>query len=125
MDRQPIRVTLQNYRCFLESRPSVLTLPVDKIVALTGINNAGKSTALRFFYELKHSLRGITNSENGTWTQIGIYDASSSWKFSWPQIYGVNDTLELFPNRSANRPIRFELESATSTVAVEISHAHA
>lgn len=125
MDRHPIRVNLQHYRCFHENKPSVLTLPVDKIVALTGINNAGKSTALRFFYELKNSLRGLTSSDSSTWISSGSYEASNSWSFSWNQVYGVNDTLELFPNRSATRPIRYELESTVAKATVEINYTHA
>src|SRR5690349_1559258 len=43
-------LTIRNYRCFQEP----FTLSIDSaLIALIGINNAGKSSILRFFYECR------------------------------------------------------------------------
>jgi len=47
-----LEITVKNYRCFNEVHPA--TLPLHRgTTALIGTNNAGKSTLLRLFYELR------------------------------------------------------------------------
>jgi ABC-type lipoprotein export system ATPase subunit len=48
-----ITLTISNYRCFSEDAPAKFTLSPGGLVAFVGLNNAGKSTLLRFFYELR------------------------------------------------------------------------
>src|SRR4051794_13789331 len=52
-----VDITLKNYRCFADSRPATFRLG-DGFTSFIGINNAGKSAALRFFWEF----RGLLNS---------------------------------------------------------------
>jgi ABC-type cobalamin/Fe3+-siderophores transport system ATPase subunit len=47
-----IDVTIKGYRCFSPESPATIQLRGD-VVALVGINNSGKSTLLRAFYELR------------------------------------------------------------------------
>lgn len=47
----PLDITISNYRCFKD--PVTLTVE-DGFTALVGVNNAGKSTLLRFFYEFRN-----------------------------------------------------------------------
>jgi len=50
---QAFRLTAKNFRCFPDERP--LVLDIDRgFTAFIGPNNAGKSSALRLFYELRH-----------------------------------------------------------------------
>ncbi len=47
------RLTLKNYRCFTDEKPLNIEFGPG-FSAFIGCNNAGKSSALRFFYELRH-----------------------------------------------------------------------
>jgi len=42
----------KNYRCFTDSHPARVSLG-RQLVAFIGVNNSGKSTLLRSFYELR------------------------------------------------------------------------
>jgi predicted ATPase len=57
----PIKVTIKNYRCFSDEAP--LRLKLNRgFTSMIGLNNAGKSSALRLLYELRPSLRDLVNS---------------------------------------------------------------
>lgn len=47
-----IDITIKNYRCFSEEHPVHLTLKPGTL-ALVGVNNSGKSSLLKLFYELR------------------------------------------------------------------------
>lgn len=47
-----VEITLKNYRCFQESNPVKILLSKGAI-AFIGVNNSGKSSILRFFYEFR------------------------------------------------------------------------
>jgi hypothetical protein len=47
-----VEITLKNYRCFPESSPATIVVD-DDWAAYVGVNNAGKSTLLRFFHEFR------------------------------------------------------------------------
>jgi len=47
-----VTFTLKNYRCFVDAQPAKFTLQ-DDFTAFVGPNNVGKSTLLRFFYEMR------------------------------------------------------------------------
>ncbi len=47
-----IEITIKNYRCFADSRPA--RIPVRPgFTAFVGVNNSGKSSLLKFFYEFR------------------------------------------------------------------------
>jgi hypothetical protein len=46
-------IQLMNYRCFSGEAPTNWTFNGDVLTSFVGPNNAGKSTLLRFFYELR------------------------------------------------------------------------
>jgi ABC-type cobalamin/Fe3+-siderophores transport system ATPase subunit len=52
-----VELTIKNYRCFPDSRPARIVVR-DGFTAFLGVNNSGKSTLLKFFYEL----RGMFNT---------------------------------------------------------------
>jgi len=45
-------LTLKNYRCFPDSKPAQVRI-VSGFTALLGVNNSGKSSLLKFFYEFR------------------------------------------------------------------------
>jgi len=47
-----IEITLKNYRCFPDTNPAKITLR-DGFTSFVGVNNAGKSSILKFFYEFR------------------------------------------------------------------------
>ena len=47
-----VNVVLKNYRCFSDQHPARFEIR-DGFTALVGLNNSGKSTLLKFFYELR------------------------------------------------------------------------
>lgn len=47
-----IELTLKNYRCFPDTNPAKITLR-DGFTSFVGVNNAGKSSILKFFYEFR------------------------------------------------------------------------
>ena len=47
-----IEFTLKNYRCFSDQHPARIRLR-EGLTSFVGVNNAGKSSLLRFFYEFR------------------------------------------------------------------------
>src|SRR5579871_1742993 len=95
------RIEIKNYRCFSDESPAIFELD-DEFTAVVGPNNSGKSSLLRFFYELRI-----------LWSQIGSYGgfakAISSAGISVNQILGVDDPAEIF-NDANDRPITLDFE---------------
>lgn len=56
-------LTIKNYRCFPDSRPARIVVR-DGFTAFLGVNNSGKSSLLKFFYEFR-SLFGMMSASNG------------------------------------------------------------
>ena len=48
----PVTLEIKNYRCFSREHPVTLELRLG-FTALVGLNNSGKATLLRFFYEMR------------------------------------------------------------------------
>lgn len=86
-----IRVTLRNYRCFHESQPLVFDLQPG-FTGIVGPNDVGKSSLLRFFYELRSLWEVVARYGNFINLLVGRPDTFN------PR--GVRDRLELFCNRN-------------------------
>lgn len=63
-----LEITVKNYRCFNEAHPATLRFHRGT-TALIGTNNAGKSTLLRLFYELRPWFT-LLASEHGVWLKL-------------------------------------------------------
>src|SRR5256885_1292987 len=68
LEEMNIELTIKNYRCFSDEKPARISIRPG-FTAFLGINNSGKSSLLRFFYEFrdlfsKLSSPGITASSN-------------------------------------------------------------
>jgi predicted ATP-binding protein involved in virulence len=50
-----VTITLRNYRCFEDTEPAEICIGPG-FTALVGPNNAGKSTLVRLFYEIRQVL---------------------------------------------------------------------
>lgn len=57
-----IVLTIKNYRCFADAKPARITIRRG-FTAFIGINNSGKSSILKFFYEFRDLFRRLSGSE--------------------------------------------------------------
>src|ERR1035438_8471356 len=64
-----INLSIENYRCFPKGHPLSLTLKKGSS-AFVGVNNSGKSTLLKFFYEMRSAF-GQMGTESGVLPLIG------------------------------------------------------
>ena len=90
-----IDITIKNYRRFPEYSPARLRL--GGFTALVGVNNAGKSSMLRFFYEFRDLFRRIASGE--------FLNLFSGVNFNYA---GLSDNAEVFSN-SNDRSIEIEI----------------
>jgi AAA15 family ATPase/GTPase len=95
-----IELTIKNYRCFSDAKPARITIKRG-FTAFIGINNSGKSSILKFFYEFRELLQrlagpAIVNSLNGN-TQA----------FNFPS--EIMDQEEVFCNLN-NRDLTIQIQ---------------
>lgn len=92
-----VAITIKNYRCFPDSKPARFTLK-NGLTSFIGVNNVGKSSLLKFFYEFRHLFN------------IGFTDSTINKRlkqtFQFPQ--EVKDSQEVFCNLN-DRPLTVEL----------------
>ena len=53
-----VEITIKNYRCFPDDSPARIRLRKG-FIAFVGVNNSGKSSILKFFYEFRHLFREL------------------------------------------------------------------
>jgi ABC-type cobalamin/Fe3+-siderophores transport system ATPase subunit len=98
-----LEIEIKNYRCFPDSKPVRIRLG-DGFVALIGVNNSGKSSLLRFFYEF----RSIFN--NSAQNQLTNLANPTAGRGNWGTPFlSVHDPAEIFHkknNRDINLSIR-------------------
>ena len=92
-----VAITIKNYRCFPDSKPARFILK-NGLTSFIGVNNVGKSSLLKFFYEFRHlfSIGFTNNTINKRGKQI----------FQFPP--EVKDSQEVFCNLN-DRPLTVEL----------------
>jgi ABC-type cobalamin/Fe3+-siderophores transport system ATPase subunit len=96
-----IDLELKNYRCFPDSRPARFTLE-EGFVSFVGINNAGKSSLLKFFYEFR-DLFTVLSSLNSSWLSLVQGNRHTV------NLLGTTDPLEVF-NDANPRGIQLKIE---------------
>jgi ABC-type cobalamin/Fe3+-siderophores transport system ATPase subunit len=99
-----ITLTLKNYRCFSEEHPARLVLQPG-FTSLLGLNNSGKSTLLRFFFEFRPIFQKLV-SDSGA-MDLMLRGFSTSWEA--PPY--VNELEELFFNGNQNE-ISIDLQAS-------------
>ena len=63
-------LTIKNYRCFPDAKPARLILK-SGFTAVVGPNNSGKSSLLRFFYELRGLFSGLAGLSGNIHDAVG------------------------------------------------------
>ncbi|QLE55184.1 AAA family ATPase [Nostoc sp. TCL26-01] len=96
-----IKLTIQNYRCFPESKPARLIIRKG-FTAFIGVNNSGKSSLLKFFYEFRLLFKSLSDFNNFTNAQRGNLQI-----LNFPK--EVLDPQEVFCNAN-NRPLEINFE---------------
>jgi hypothetical protein len=88
-----VEIKLKNYRCFTDNNPAVFRIGPG-FTSFVGINNAGKSTLLKFFYEFKGILSTYGQNKNA------IYQAAQNWQGRAGFPREVADPSEVFSNHN-------------------------
>lgn len=93
-------VSLMNYRCFSGAAPVTWKFPGDSLTSFVGPNNAGKSTFLRLFYELRTVF--------GLLTDPGQLNAFATGNDRGLAFHGVDDPAEI-PSFESPGPVVIDL----------------
>jgi hypothetical protein len=96
-----IEITLKNYRCFSDSDPARFIIQ-NRFIAFIGVNNSGKSSLLKFFYEFRDLFNRFMNSGSVMSALVAEEHA-----LNFPN--SVRDTDEVFCNLN-NRNIFIEIK---------------
>lgn len=95
-----VEITIKNYRCFPDTEPLRFEIK-DGFIAFVGINNSGKSSILRFFYEFRNLFALLRHPNH-----LMEFLRGGSYPFGTAQT--VKDDQELFCD-SNNRDLSIEL----------------
>ncbi len=106
-----VEITIKNYRCFSDSKPARIILRKG-FTAFVGVNNAGKSSLLKFFYEFR-SLFQLLSSPTESFVKA-LQGNHSSFKLA----NTVLDIEELFCNAN-NRNIEIQVRLLSSKEPTE------
>ncbi len=91
-----VKITIKNYRCFSDTKPAQFILK-NGLTSFIGVNNVGKSSLLKFFYEFRNLFKiGITND---------TINKGRNQTFAFP--LEVRDPQEIFYNGNS-RPLEIE-----------------
>lgn len=101
-----VRITLKNYRCFPDSNPARF-ISKDGLTSFVGVNNAGKSSILKFFYEFR-KLLDVNFIING-------FPPNGVKSFALPP--ETIDPQEIFYNGN-DRPLEIEFELIDSAILI-------
>jgi ABC-type cobalamin/Fe3+-siderophores transport system ATPase subunit len=97
-----VDLTIKNYRRFTDQHPARLGIRRG-LTALVGVNNAGKSSLLRFFYEFRSLFQALSDLNSGVLGSL-TRDAGFS------QATSVVDPSELFSVSSGDRNLELEFD---------------
>ncbi|MBW4682334.1 MAG: ATP-binding protein [Microcoleus vaginatus WJT46-NPBG5] len=97
----PVEITIKNYRCFSDSNPARFIIQKG-FTAFIGVNNSGKSSLLKFFYEFRSLFTFLSDS---TTFENAVYGTRQNFNFPGE----VLDIQEVFCNVN-ERPMTIELQ---------------
>ncbi|RFC34450.1 MAG: putative ATP-dependent endonuclease of the OLD family [Candidatus Nitrotoga sp. MKT] len=104
-----IQITVKNYRSFNDANPLRIDI-CNGFIALVGPNNSGKSSCLKFFYELRNLWREFSGD-----TLVNFSNGSSI--VTCPHYLAVEDPEEIFCDAN-NRAITIEIKIENSGIAM-------
>jgi ABC-type cobalamin/Fe3+-siderophores transport system ATPase subunit len=93
-------LVIKNYRCFPDSRPARISFR-DGFTAFIGVNNSGKSSLLKLFYELRPIFQQLQKGSGN------VLPALAGTTLSFQLMPSVYDVAELFSN-SNNRDLEIQ-----------------
>lgn len=96
-------ITIKNYRCFPDQKPVRISMR-EGFTALVGVNNSGKSSLLKLFYELRNLFAGISRS-----TDDFLQAILQGGRLAFSPADSVRDIEELFCNANS-RDITLEFK---------------
>jgi len=103
-----MKLTIKNYRCFSENNPAVIEINKG-FISFIGVNNSGKSTLLKFFYEFRHLFQTFSSPHSFHQALRG------------PQAINIPNTVfdieELFSNLNNNN-IEITIEKDVSDASI-------
>ena len=101
-----VEITIKNYRCFPDSKPAKILLQ-EGFISFVGVNNSGKSTLLKFFYEFRKIFQLL--SDGGR--IIDVLDGKFHG-FNLPS--PISDVEEIFCNAN-NRDLEIQIRYISIT----------
>ncbi len=96
-------LTVKNYRCFPDNKPVHISMR-NGFTAFVGVNNSGKSSLLKMFYELRHLFSIISGNSSETLTALRGPDGAV---FNLANT--IEDVNEIFCNANS-RDISLEIK---------------
>jgi predicted ATPase/5S rRNA maturation endonuclease (ribonuclease M5) len=113
-----VEMTIKNYRCFPDSKPARIVVQRG-FVAFVGVNNSGKSSILKFFYEFRDLLKTLSSPSGSLFVVLG----GPGQAFKFPG--SVLDPEEVFSNLN-NRDIEVEIllpeiESGADNASIQVA----
>ncbi len=97
-----VEITIKNYRCFSDSKPAHIILR-NGFTAFVGVNNSGKSSLLKFFYEFRSLFELLSSPINNNFIEA-LRGIPQSFNFA----SSVLDIEEVF-NNTNNRNLEIQL----------------
>jgi predicted ATP-dependent endonuclease of OLD family len=107
-----VQLTIKNYRCFV----SPITIDLGKgFTAFVGVNNAGKSTIMRFLLEMRNLLEVIGHDQNLLLHAINHPSGTPSFN-----LQHVLDREEIFSNLNS-QALQFWFEFSANDAPLNVS----
>ncbi|MFZ3385482.1 MAG: AAA family ATPase [Candidatus Methanoperedens sp.] len=106
-----IEITIKNYRCFPDSKQAKILLGKG-FTSFVGVNNSGKSSLLKFFYEFRSLFKSLTlpHISNGVFIAALNPDTPPTFDIA----PSISDIEEIFCNLN-NRDIEIEIRDLEAT----------
>jgi len=107
-----VEITIKNYRCFSDSKPARIVLRKG-FTAFVGVNNSGKSSLLKFFYEFRHLFQSLSYPTNDNFTEA-LRGNPQPFNFAT----SVLDIEEVF-NNANNRNLEIQIQFQDVDLVIE------
>lgn len=99
-----VEITVKNYRCFADEKPATFALRSNGFTGFVGVNNSGKSSLLKMFFELRSVFNYLRESSHVI--QLAFGQKTRAFSIEKP----LTDKKEIFHNRN-DRDITLRLKT--------------